>query len=262
MNVFEAQLAKKALYSTVGKTALSALYPNEFETYMCALELVDANKKSLQYFIFPVNPQAMSLPQSNNTKITKTLGGVMVLSDPTYQLGTVTMNGTFGRSLKALIGRNYLSLGGSGYNFKNFKMSDGFKLAKNTFSYDVKTGYGCCKILEGILQESLRLDEIGPRYLYLYNLAFNQKHVVEVNDFSFRQSEDRNMIWDYSLTLTKVAPLEGFSSMNSRSNIELTVDSLVQRNLSKITSLIGNAMKTNPNKDGRITRQVQLSSSS
>lgn len=257
MNVGEAQIARNALKQTIGKAALQALYPNDFELYMCAFELLDSKMSSLAYFIFPVMPDSISIVHTAVTTVTKTAGGITVLSTPNFNPGGITINGTFGRNFKTLLGDKYMSLV-SGY--KNFG-KQGLQLLRNTFDLNVKTGYGCCKVLDSIIEESRLIDESGPRYLIFYNLAFNENYVVEVPEINWKMSPDQNMIWSYSLSMTTVAPLDSFNSLNKRSQLSLTVDSYLQKNLSQLSSVMSDAISKKTN-NGRSNRKVLLSSTS
>ena len=70
----------------------------------------------------------------------------------------------------------------------------------------VKTGYGAMKNMEYLLDELYLLDEYNmPRFLIFHNFAFNQSLLVEVISKNFSQSNENNMMWNYSIQLKGVA---------------------------------------------------------
>jgi hypothetical protein len=81
------------LLTSLGKPTLSALYPNDFELYIVAFELVNSSKQVEDYFLFPVQP--FSIAEQNKTiqNIKKTAGGVTVLSTQTFSLTILRFRG-------------------------------------------------------------------------------------------------------------------------------------------------------------------------
>jgi hypothetical protein len=70
----------------------------------------------------------------------------------------------------------------------------------------VKSGYGLIKVLENILKEANKTDVLGkPTMLIFNNYAFNTHYVVEVTSYSFQQSYDQNMMWNYQINMRAVA---------------------------------------------------------
>jgi hypothetical protein len=53
MNVF------RGLIENVGKASVHALFPDEFELYLMALELTDSNGNLIDYLAFPVMPESI-----------------------------------------------------------------------------------------------------------------------------------------------------------------------------------------------------------
>lgn len=196
------------LLSTLGKSGLNLLHPNEFELYLCALELTDQNGNTLKYFVFPVMPSGIdeNLPQLTNIK--KTMAGVTVLSSPTFNPTDISLAGNFGRKFKVLLGTDATEL------ISSFTTADGSLTkqsvlggAANFFDNRIKTGYGCIKILQDIIEQSQQVDSKGIRRLIFYNLALGNSYLVKAINLRFSQSQESNMIWNYNLQLKSIAPL-------------------------------------------------------
>lgn len=190
-----------------GRAYVNSLFPNEIEFYACALELIDSNGTTIQFFSFPVMPSAINESFQNIASIKKTNSGVVVNKNDSFIPFNISISGDFGRRFRSLYGGNQgiSSINGN----SNFEFDGGFYNSNNDFpdntnlfDTDNKTGYGSSKILEYILRKSLSSDSNGKPYnLYFYNLAFNSTYNVEVQNFTFSQTKDRNMIWSYSLSL-------------------------------------------------------------
>ncbi len=200
---------------TAGKISLNANYPDEFELYLFAFELLDGAGKTMEYFIFPVNPSSFKQSDRPVENIQKTMSGVAVISNQTFTPKQITINGNFGRRLKFLIGKNTIGNASKYVNnqintFKKTKKFNTGKVTLKDFDANVKTGYGCFKILMRIVNESRVVDDGKPRTLLFYNLALNESYVVRVNDISSDMSQDTNMIWQYILQMTAIAPAESF----------------------------------------------------
>jgi hypothetical protein len=116
------------------------------------------------------------------------------------------LKGNFGRKFKFLVGS--VGVDAAAFSFVNKK----FQYNKNagTFSNQLKTGYGCLKVLERMCAMSNALDDFGNPYrLYFYNMALGNHYLVKVINFTPDMSMDSNMIWKYSLNMKAVAPIIG-----------------------------------------------------
>lgn len=248
MNVNQAIENRLELLSQVGKAALNVMFPKEFELYMCALELTDQSGKTLKYFIFPIMPSGIDegKPQLNNIK--KTAGGVTVLSSPTFNPTTITLTGNFGRSFKAVLGTD-LSEFASSFTADSGQVTAGSLLSGvgNFFSNDIKTGYGCIKVLEDIIYQSQQVDSKGIRRLIFYNLALGNNYLVKTANIRLNQTESsNNMIWNYTLQLTSVASLEAIMTQKElkQQEFRLVTTGIVQSQLNKAINSIGSALKS------------------
>ena len=242
----EAQFKSRLL--EVGKAGLNALFPSDFEYYLVALELVDSQNNTVDYFSWPVLPDEIRETHTELTSIRKTMSGVNVTKNPTFNPRQVSLRGDFGRRFKILLGNQQVQFAGFGLSVKNGALNIS---GPNTlqeiipqFSSFAKTGFGCVKLLESIKEKSKKLDNFQkPFSLYLYNPILGNNYQVEFNAFTHMQDKDRyNMIPAYNIQLTAVAPL---SSLISRG-------ASIKSALGKIT--IGELQKTANN----LTKNLKL----
>lgn len=202
MSIENATFRRDDLLQTIGKSALNLAFPDEFELYVLAFELLNQKGETLSYFIFPTNPSTLDESQPEITNIKKTLGGVVSLSSPSFIPPDITLTGNFGRRFRVLLGQDYTELLGG---FSNGPVEG----VKQLFSNKIKTGYGCIKVLESLVRDSKKIDsENGVKTLIFHNLALGNSYVVKPLGLRFTQSQESNMIWNYNLTLKGIAPLK------------------------------------------------------
>lgn len=201
-NIFSNRLGQVLRTS---QTLLNSKFPDEFELYMCSLELVSTKTgKTLSYFIFPIMPSSIDFTQQTLTNVMNTLGGVSVLSTTNFVPFDISLLGNFGRGFRVSLGNSFSEITSIVSNLNTIpKLSQ----LKETFDPKLKSGYGYCKILESIINESQNIDDDGQRILYFYNPSFNQKFVVEPVSLNYKQDLGSNMVWNYSLVIKAVAPL-------------------------------------------------------
>lgn len=230
-----------SLLSGIGRSILNTKYPKEFELYMCALELIDQEGTTLRYFIFPVMPSSIEEAQPQITNIKKSLAGITVLSNLTFVPGDISLSGNFGRKFRVLLGNNYEDL------ISSFKNKDNISKTLKTQVFDsrIKTGYGCCKILEEIVAESKIIDEKGIRRLIFYNPALGNNYLVKPTSLKFSMSQESNMIWNYSLALKTIASLESFNSTleTKRSEERLVTTGYVQKQMGRVLSSLTSILR-------------------
>lgn len=182
---------------TLGRSALHAMSPDDFEYYSCTLELVDSHGVIENILHFPVMPNSISINRTSLVNIKKS--GLTYISQfqDTYVGQNISIAGTFGRKFRLLITNG---IGGN--------INDNQNLL-NYFDLKVKTGYGALKLLEKIIESSQKLDDYGnPKILFLYNHSFNQNVVIEVLNFQVSQSLENNMIWNFSIDSKSLAPAD------------------------------------------------------
>lgn len=221
--------------SQIGKAALSATFPDDFEFYLMAIELVDSNGVIEDYFVFPIMPSQINKVENNRTTVKKSSSGTTVLFSQSPTPNNLSIKGDFGKGFKIVVNpKNRTSGYAVGYNFG--------RLTKNNPSFDatVKTGFGCIKVLQRIIVNSSKLDWTGnPRKLYVYNMALGESYlcIVPNGGLTVSQNYDKNMIWTYSLNLTILANLEELkSSTQPTSSIDLMKASIIQQGVTSILS--------------------------
>jgi hypothetical protein len=261
MGVQAAIAQRNGLLNSIGRSGLNMKYPDEFELYVIALELTDENFITQQYFVFPINPSSIEETEPKLTNIRKTLGGITVLRNTTFVPTQISLSGTFGRNFKVLIGEKYEDF------LHGFALRDGRSAktglpqfdqtigngAKDLFDNRIKTGYGCIKILEDIIQQSTQIDANGSmRRLIFHNPALGNSYLVEPGTLTFKMNEQSNMIWNYSLQLTSVAPLESIFSSDAIKSAakELAVSGYIQKKVNKtinsLSNLVGKGIDKTP----------------
>lgn len=234
------------MIKTAGRAALSTLYPDDFEFYMCAIELTTIDGDTIDYFTFPVTPSSITKTDNKRTSIQNTAGGIVALTSPTFVPQNISIRGTFGRIFKILIQTEATGAGVA------FSLSSGIKtlqqlskkasaLKTPSFDASVKTGYGALKILQGIIAKSNGIDDKGrPFRLFFYNLALGESYLVVIppNGITFSQNEQRNMVWDYNLNMIAVAPLESVKNTSGGSLVKKTATAVVQKTVNDLASFI------------------------
>lgn len=248
MDLIAAAYQQKNKLQLLGKSALHTEFPDEFELYLIALELVSSSKteETLMYFVFPIMPNSISESEKFGNNIIKTAGGIVTLSNTTFLPISINLSGSFGRSLKYVIGTQFFNLV-QGFSLKKENRADLLKKTqKALFDQNIKTGYGCCKILQDIVRESKLIDENGPRILYYHNLAFNSRYIVKPDDIVFSQEVgSSNMIWNYRLSLTAIGESSVFQMKQDYRNDSLALGgaNIIQKVGSQILSQIDKLLR-------------------
>jgi len=233
---FESQLLN------VGRAALNALFPKEIEYYFCAFELVDSQGNTVDYFSFPILPEEIREQSNALTRVSKTVGGVNVLVNSTFNPSQISIKGTFGKRFKLIINQQPLQFAGFGMSIENgqFKVSNPNFLSQNypQFSSFAKTGYGCIKYLEAMKEKSISINpkDQKPYALYFYNPILGNNYQVEINNFIHTQSVNKNMVPEYSISMTSVADLDEIQMFKGtlKSAIKNLTISSIQRNANQI----------------------------
>lgn len=188
-------------------TLLSSLYPREFECYMIAFELCDSQGKTLDYFTFPVMPSEISITEKLAVRVQNTFGGVSSISSSVFVPKDITLQGSFGRNFKILYRGNLtIPFVGKAEVERNYGFDSSLK--QSELSNTLKTGFGCIKVLQSIINRSVGVDEYGNcNRLYFYNLAFGESYLVKASSFQSSQDLSSNAIWRYALKLEAVCPI-------------------------------------------------------
>lgn len=236
---------------SVGRSVLHQMYPKDFEYYMIALELVDGTGDTIDYFAFPVLPSAITKSENKRINIKKAFKSTLILTSTAYTPQDISIRGNFGRGFKILIGTKEVL---SGMAFNSSTKAGVFELTQlvnrslisptNQFSQFVKTGYGATKLLQSIIHKSDGSDQNGPYRLYLYNFALGESYLVVAPSKALtleQNDSNMNMIWNYTLNLTIVAPLELVkNAIDITSNRRLLEASIVQSTVNGVGRDISN----------------------
>lgn len=220
------------LLRTVGRSGLNRLYPNDFEYYAIAFEVVNSKFETQAYLLFPIMPDSMTKSENNPITVEKTMSGVHSIVNPTFVPYDTTLIGTFGSKLRVVSttsnGSDNIGVFGklSKSTYKNFiKNAKGALQGKELkFSDIFKTGYGVCKALEAMSALSATLDEYGkPHIAIMYDLSFNDITIVEILAYNFSQDiGSNNGFYRYNLAVKHVAPLLSINS-DKRKTIRKTL---------------------------------------
>ena len=205
---------------SIGKAALHATAPDNFEYYLCSFELLDGTDgKKVGFMSFPVLPDSITQSHQTIQSIVKTQNGVVTTYNQSFAPVDINISGSFGRKLRILTDLK------DPWNYKGKKLSTILNGSINIPGINVgislKTGYGLIKCLQhmlsganGHLGDQPKISagdkDFRPYFLIFNNYAFNQSFVVEVIGYSFSQSVGNNMIWNYNVQLKAVADANGF----------------------------------------------------
>lgn len=196
---------KGLLATNEGKILLNTLFPNDFEYYMLAFDLIDSDDKVIERVSFPVMPNEMTINEYKIQTVTKTASGVTTTVNDSYVPQTISISGTFGRRLRAYSGLESNLFAG----ISSLRSSDLSFKKTIAVSPTVRTGFGHIKNLEEIYKKSTRQNDRGKPYrIIMYNLAFNQVAYIEFESATFSQTMDNNMMWNYSMQIKTVAEVE------------------------------------------------------
>lgn len=199
-----------ALGQTAASLLMSSLYPVDFEAYMIAFELCDSKGKTLDYFTFPIMPSELSIEETLPTRVENTFGGVNALSSNVYVPKKISLRGNFGRQFRLLM-RNSIDfpIFQKGGPIQERDYGEGGKqLQTKEVLHNLKTGFGCFKVLQSIINRSVEVDQYGNcNKLYMYNLAYGENYLVKAKSFRGSQNLGLNGIWSYDLSLESICPL-------------------------------------------------------
>lgn len=227
MSVESAFLRMNNVLSSSGRMGLNMLFPREFELYMCALELIDDKGKTLRYFIFPTMPTNIDETKTKITSVRQTLKGTVTLRTPVFVPRDITISGTFGRKLRLLLGDLVEDVVQSGNLLQTIKGE------VMNFDERVKTGYGCIKILEEIIES---VDDVsrGLKTLIFHNPAIGNSYVVNPMNLKLSQTQETNMIWNYSLAMKGIAPIESLDMDPKKENRKLLLKGFFQKGVNNL----------------------------
>lgn len=213
------------LAASAGRAALHHQFPDDFEYYMCAFELVNRiTGKAEEILVFPIMPDSIMVRKAKLTNIRKSSSGIIITTNPTFNPVEISISGTFGRKFRFLLGNQNFDFG-AGFNISTMKSN----LKKIQFDDTIKTGYGVTKKLERMFELADTLDQEGNFYqLFFYNFALNSHWLVEPLDLTLTQSKETNTMWNYSMSMKGVAPANEIRNTDEKTTATelLTYDNL------------------------------------
>ena len=220
----------------LGRAGLHVLGPDNFEYYMCAFKLLDSKGNMVAYMQFPVMPNNITESRSSIVSITKTAQGVVTQFNPTFAPIDISIQGTFGRKFRLLLGQKEFLGVAEGAWGKAQKFFNGNIVSVGNSDILIKTGYGLVKMLKNILDGAYALDadSSSPHLLIFENYSLNTHYVVEPIQRSFTQSTENNMVWYYNVDMRAVADSDDVSGTTSAAKF------LGKVALNQLTSTIGN----------------------
>lgn len=240
----------------LGKSLLHTLFPNDFEVYIMALELTTSTGETIDYFSFPVMPESIQKTELKRTNIKKTASGVTVLSSASFTPEEIIIKGNFGRGFKINLGKEpsaegvAFSISAGKFSLQDLNSGGGSRslnVKLPEFNIGIKSGYGATKILRAIINKSTGVGKDGlPFRLYFYNMALGESYLVSVSPAGLllSMSQDKNMIWEYTLNLTTIAPLSlNFFDKNKTSLTKVLGTASIQSGLNKLGSNITKTIK-------------------
>ena len=193
-----------------GRAAIHAMAPDEYEYYLCSLELLNSEGMRKGFISFVVMPDQIVETHTPIQTMTKTHSGIVTTFNPSFSPIDIQISGTFGKKFRLVTGLSDPTKKENGLNLTFGKVASA--------TVGVKSGYGLIKILEHILKTSEKLDVNDKPYFVVFNnYAFNTHYIVNIMNYTFQQSYDQNMIWHYSISMKAVAlkPKElGISTAN------------------------------------------------
>jgi hypothetical protein len=217
----EATRTVRGLLASLARPVAGALFPEEFEVYMMTLELVDFNGDVADFFTFPIMPSEVTKTESEMTSVKTTAGGIVSLTTDALVPHEITINGDFGRNFKVLIGRELINFKAFGESYKALKGGK-FRQFKNPFSARIKTGYGCTKLLQHLVNKSVKLDGNNKPYkMFLHNPALGESYLVEKQSLTLRQDTNtQNMMWRYTLNFKILGDANLFADEGGASSLK------------------------------------------
>lgn len=254
MNISSINRKYQELLTAVGKTALNALFPYDFEVYMMALELTDSEGNTIDYLSFPIMPESITKAEPKRTNIKVASTSTTVLSSASFIPEEITIKGNFGRTFNILLSPKEPSISGVAYSTKSGvydltqinNKNNVLAVKMPAFNVGIKTGYGAIRILKSIISKSNGVDKSGkPFRLFFYNLALGESYLVTVpnSGITVSQNLQKNMIWEYNLTLNTLANLSSLHSQIKRSSLlKVASTDVIQKGINSTLSVVKNML--------------------
>lgn len=224
--------------ASAGEAGLHMLAPDNYEYYLCSLELLDVEKNQVGLITFTVMPNNVSESRSPLQTQTKTNSGIVTTFNDSFAPINISLQGSFGRRFRIVTGVVDPSNKGGLSNFFNGNLG---KLSGLAY----KSGYGLTKVLKFVLDKANEVDTLGRPYVLLYNnYSFNTSYVVDVVNYSFNQSTENNRMWYYEVLLKAIAPGSAIQSSGGR-NAKLLKTVAANAIAQGLTNIVKDVAKSN-----------------
>lgn len=216
---------------SMGQSAVHSLIPNEYEYYLCAFTLYDSSKSKVGYMSFIVMPNQITESHTPIQNLVKTHGGIVTVFNSSFTPVDITIAGTFGKKWRLITGMTDPNSSKSSSGILNSGILSG--------GITVHSGYGLTKLLERIIERTTQLDDNNKPYtLIFHNYAFNTGYIVNITNYTFSQSYEQNMIWQYQITMKATGDESAFSSSGSSllSTLSTVANNAISNGLTSIVS--------------------------
>lgn len=203
---------------SLSSEVLNYFAPDNYEVYDCIIQIVrpvhvEGTPELIAQFDFTIMPESLEVPHKYRTQVVPTIYNNFILDSIYEAPAQFTLTGNFGVNHKLLFNvkaERQDELSGEIHESEDKAAAATEKAGKSLAeSYVSKfvTGYGLCKRLEKLVKLTHQADENTglPYKTYLISRAFNFSMRVEILSASFKQSISKNRVWQYDLTLNKVA---------------------------------------------------------
>lgn len=232
------------ILKTTGRSFLSLTFSRDFEVYFISLELTNIKGEMIDFFSFPVMVDSISKKEVYTSNIKKTFSGVRVIRGEAFTPQEIVLRGSFGRSFKILGGNELVDVFGSSAR-ASISTEEDQLYNQGVLSNIVKTGYGCTKYLQGIIERSRIFDKFDgwgensfPRLLKLYNHTLGEYYYVEPQQVQFEQNLGSNMIWNYNLVFTITRKVD-FNEGTYKEKTSKLNNPVIKSAISSVVSSIG-----------------------
>ena len=194
------------VFSNAQRLLLNTAFPDTFEYYMLAFEVIDSDNVPVERFTFPVLPSTIRQSETTIKNIEKTFGGVTTNFSTSFVPYPINLSGNFGRKLRFTAGLDTPQM--AKYTYTDPSKASAPSIVRKSLSPNprITTGFGYTQKLKAVFRYGKAVDKKGNPYrIVFYNMAANEVVFVEMDSLVTEMSEDKNMIWVYNMQMTAVA---------------------------------------------------------